>query len=208
MVSPLDKLVSIAGPSLSAGSIDVPTSAGRLGEDLVGLLSRRNGFYAFESALHVRAGGPTESEPNLREWNADGLWRCSYDDMAEGHLFFAEDVFGGQFSIKDERVFTFDPETGEFGSFASSLDEWAERVISDFEVLTGFPLAHNWQKQHGSIPAGSRLTPQRPFILGGEYVIENLYVLEASASMRYRADVALQIRNLPEGTSVTIKVVE
>lgn len=206
--SRLDKLLSVAGSALTAATVEVPSSAGRLGEELLGMLSRLNGFYAFESALHVRAGGPAAGEPSLQEWNADGLWRDAYDGMADGHLFFAEDVFGGQFSIKDDCVFTFDPETGEGGPFASSLEEWADHVLFDYEVLTGFHVAHDWQQRHGSLPAGSRLVPKRLFVLGGEYSAENLYVLDAAESMRYRAEIAVQIRDLPEGASVIVKVIE
>jgi hypothetical protein len=33
-------------------------------------------------------------------WNLPGTWRDIYQDMANGHLFFAEDVFGDQFCLK------------------------------------------------------------------------------------------------------------
>lgn len=38
--------------------------------------------------------------------------------------------------------------------------------------------------------------------------IDNLYVVNAVESRRYRTEIALQIHNLPEGASVTFKVVE
>jgi len=133
--------------------------ADRLGDELATVLSRGNGFYAFESALHVRASGPTPGEPSLQEWNAEDLWRGAFGARGEGHLFFAEDVFGGQFSMKDEHIFTFDPETGDATMLASSLEEWADHVLFDYEVLTGYPIAHDWQQRHGSLPAGARLRP-------------------------------------------------
>lgn len=36
--------------------------------------------------------------------------------------FFAEDVFGGQFCIKDSKVYTFDPETGSLGYLADDIE--------------------------------------------------------------------------------------
>jgi hypothetical protein len=201
----LNKLLSIASAPVSAASIEIPTSAGTLGEELAEVLSRCNGFYAFESALHVRASGLSRDEPTLEEWNANDLWRSAFGAMAEGHLFFAEDVFGGQFSIKDDHVFTFDPETGQATPLAKNLEEWADHMLFDYEVLTGFPLAHEWQQIHGSLRAGQRLVPKRPFVLGGQFSVENLYDMEAAASMRYRAEIAMQIRSLPEGATVTLR---
>lgn len=37
-------------------------------------------------------------------------------------FFFAEDVFGGQFCIKDSKVYTFDPETGSLGYLADDIE--------------------------------------------------------------------------------------
>ena len=204
----LDELLSVAGAPLSSAAIEVPKSLGKLGEELASVLSRVNGFYAFESALHVRASGLVPNEPNLQEWNADDLWRKRYGAMGAGHFFFGEDLFGGQFSIKDNQVFTFDPETGDAALFSSNLEEWADRVLLDHDVVTGFPLAHEWQLRHGSLPVGTRLVPKRPFVFGGEFSVENLYALDAVEAMRYRADIALQIQNLPESAEVTFKVVE
>lgn len=204
----LTKLLSIAGAPVGSTIVDAPLSAGGPGDELASLLSRCNGFYAFESALHVRAAGPTGGEPSVQEWNSEELWRSAYGAMSEGHLFFAEDAFGGQFSIKDEQVFTFDPETGDAVALSSSLEDWADQVLFDYEVLTGFPVAHDWQQIHGALPAGARLVPKQPFVLGGEYAVENLHALDAAESMLYRAEIAVQIRDLPEGASVTFKVVE
>ena len=89
--------------------------------------------------------------------------------MAEGLLFFAEDAFGGQFALRDEHVVTFDPETGEAQALASSIEDWADQLLADFEFLTGQPLAHDWQARNGALPPGERLVPKVPFVLGGEY---------------------------------------
>lgn len=202
------KLLSLAGPPLSTAPAEVPRSAGQLGEQLTQMLSCTNGFYAFESALHVRAAGSADNGLNLQEWNADGLWRNQYGPTLQGHLFFAEDLFGGQFSINGDHIFSFDPETGDASMFSSSLEEWADHILSDYEVLTGFPLAHEWQQIHGPLPAGSRLIPTQLFMLGGGFTIDNLQPLDAVQGMRFRADIATQVKHRPDGTSVTLKVVD
>jgi hypothetical protein len=112
----LRKLSEIGGAALCAGS---PNRALLLekfgsvtGDALGSLLALKNGFYAFEGALHVlgEPGGPAGR--GLVEWNSQRLWRGAYEGMADGAVFFAEDVFGVQFALRDEAVQTFDPETG------------------------------------------------------------------------------------------------
>jgi hypothetical protein len=205
----LKKLIDLSGPPLS----DAPPrrklqSLGKREKELYELLRIKNGFYAFESALHVFPSGPAKNAAiTLEKWNDASTWKSCFEGLGDGP-FFAEDIFGGQFFIRGELILTLDPETGGVESFAPNLEEWASRVLDDFEAVTGHPLAHKWQKKYGSLPAGSRLIPKKPFVLGGEYAIENLYASEAAKGMRLRSEIARQIRDLPDGAKVSLKVVE
>src|SRR6185436_12027820 len=138
-------------------------SSDDLRKELIALLCEKNGFYAFESALHVFHTQSTQSEANLENWNARNLWRYEYDDMTEGMFFFAEDVFGNQFCMSRGAIHLFDAETGLVDRFADTLEDWAERVLNDFELATGYPLAREWQMKNGALPAGKRLMPKIPF---------------------------------------------
>jgi len=175
---------------------------------LQSMLSLKNGFYAFESALHVFPAASTLTELGLSEWNASSLWRYAYNGQADGAIFFAEDIFGVQFAIRGEAVFTFDPEVGEFEFFANSLEDWAEQLLQSYKLLTGFPLAHEWQIYHGKIPSSHRLLPKFPFCLGGEFKVENLYLLNSTKGMLLRAEIAMQLKDSPDGTSVKLKIVK
>src|SRR5271155_4844085 len=97
-----------------------------LGPELLGLLESRNGFYAFESALHVF---PLTSESvngsTLAEWNSDALWRNGYGDLTAGLLFFAEDILQDQFCLSRSGVLRFKAETGGTIPIANSLENWA-----------------------------------------------------------------------------------
>lgn len=204
----VDELLALAGPEPGAGLVELPSQESEVEVDLAAMLSRVNGVYAFESALHVLPSDDSADEIGLRRWNREDLWREQYGPLAVGHLFFAEDAFGVQFSIRDGHVFTFDPETGTAEPMASGLEEWADLLLRDHESLTGFPLMHEWQRRHGRLPPGKRLIPKQPFVLGGEYAIENLYSLDSVEAMRFRAEIARQIEDLPEGAAVTLGVVE
>lgn len=201
----LARLASIASVALDGGPVEGLPS-GRTGSELSELLSVRNGFYAFESALYVRSAG--DGVQALGGWNSRDGWRSRYGDLAEGLFFFAEDIFGGQFAIRGEDVVSFDPETADSAVVGSSLEDWAERLLTDFDLLTGHPVARDWQRIHGPLGMGQRLIPKVPFVMGGDYSVENLYVLNASTGMEVRAELATQIRDLPDGAQVTYRVVD
>ena len=195
---PLGPSVVLAGDAFHTGDLE------ELG--LLELLRLKNGFYAFEGALHVY---PTSASGHaLEDWNSPSAWRDAYQGLADGCVFFAEDAFGCQFCVYERRVATFDPETGEKSFIATDVREWAGRILADYEVLTGYPLAHAWQERHGAIPPGQRLVPKIPFVLGGEFAVENLFLLDASRSMRSRANLAVQIKDLPDGAKVKFKIVD
>ena len=158
-MSKFEKLLSISSPSING----CPPKPGLHSEvnpliaQLFDLLAQRNGFYAFEGALHVFPSGPLALEVSLQEWNSDTLWRSCYGDMTEGCLFFAEDIFGCQFCINGREIFSFDPETGELTRLASSIDEWANMILANYSYMTGHPLAAEWQKKYGRLHVNMRL---------------------------------------------------
>lgn len=205
-MSSLQRLAQLGHSPVGTQRLDLSQLANAFGprraEQLGHLLDLQNGFYAFESALHVLSGA------GLLDWNREDLWRSAYEGMADGAVFFAEDVFGTQFCLREDIVATFDPETGAFETMASSLEHWAQLILDDHAYWTGHPLAHDWQAAHGPLPVGSRLLPVTPFVLGGEYTLENLRAIVATEGMRYRASIAHQIRDLPDGAQIELRVVD
>jgi hypothetical protein len=199
------RLIELGTGPLSDGSVGLVPSTGagcQLGE----LLETCNGFVALRSALVVRGFG--DGLHDIPAWNAPHRWRDAYRGMAGDVLFFAEDIFGSQFGLLGDRVVSFEPETGELADMASDLDAWAGLILEDPDVLTGYPLAAEWQTEHGSLAFGDRLLPKRPFVLGGDFDVTNLYALDSTAGMRLRGELAVQLRDLPDGAPVTFTVVD
>src|SRR5690242_19113144 len=100
----LTELLSIASPPLGPPLTEPPAmlaGLGKRGNELANLLTSRNGFVAFESALHVFPVGPVDEGYDLQQWNSPDLWRSAYGNLAEDALFFAEDIFGEQFCIRE-----------------------------------------------------------------------------------------------------------
>jgi hypothetical protein len=212
MAKNTEKLISLGGdalgPSPSHHVADVLlTGAGALGRELLDLLFRKNGFYAFESALHVFPIGKVPGVMDLLTWNSNELWKRDYGPLIKDHIFFAEDLFGAQYCISGGKVCFFDPETGETETVCSKIEDWAGLILADYEFRTGFPLAHSWQEQHGALPVGSRLLPKIPFVCGGQFAVKNLYLLDSTRGMKLRASLAQQIVNLPDGAKINFEVV-
>ena len=167
----INKLLEIGSKAVAANEPSLGFPLRQLSEvlsrELLAMLSVKNGFYSFESALHVFPDRSKEAEIGLDEWNSAELWIKWYQGLAEGCLFFAEDIFGNQFCIKENQIFTFDAETGQLSHLADNLEGWAHAVLDDYGVLTGYTIAREWQESYGKIPVGKRLAPKRFFVVGG-----------------------------------------
>ncbi len=195
-----------AKPSKSGISALLAGKSARLGNELSGLLADNNGFYAFESALVVRPLDYNQHPLGIIQWNNPSLWRAEYKiDLGES-MFFAEDVFGVQFCFKDDTILSFDPETGRFTKIGDTMEAWAQWILDNHRLRTGWPLAHQWQVQHGPLPKGMRLLPKVPFVCGGTFSVENLYTLNDVEGMRFRASIANQLVGVPDGTNVVFKI--
>lgn len=175
--------------------------------ELTHLLERKNGFYAFESALHVFpfASANIFEGQDLIHWNSPDLWKGAYGSVLDEHICFAEDIFGYQFCIAHSGVSRFDPETGNLEPFSDTLEDWASLVLRDVNIQTGYPVAHSWQKVNGPIGRGNRLVPIYPLISSeGTYDISNFYEVNALKGLLSRADFASQIRDVPDGQAIKI----
>jgi hypothetical protein len=215
------ELVEVASESLSA-----PESAQDLAVIFSGLESRlagnaavqrlaelrvlvtvKNGFTAFEDALKVFSTRRGPSGPGLIEWNDPTGWISEYDGLADELVFFAEDIFANQFAFDTAgRAVRFAAETALTEPLGTDLDDWARSLLADHQYLTGWPLAREWKLQHGSIPRGKRVVPRQPFVIGGDYSVDNLMLMEEQTAMSFYAALARQIKDLPEGTEVQLKL--
>ena len=199
-----DSLGPVGVPIDRAAADTFLSSWGVRGSELAELLTSRNGFYAFDSALLVRPIGAADPLRGLEDWNRLDHWN-EYGDLS-ALLFFAEDLFGHQFAISGEQIVSFDLETGEQEVFADSFDSFTTRLFDDPSLHTGWPLAHEWQDKFSAIALGTRLVPRRPFVLGGDYVLENLVAVSEEEGVRARAKLARHLKELPPGSSVTYEL--
>ena len=207
----LEELLSISSEALGGAPRNRPLYFEDyvLGAQLLQLLEQKNGFYAFEQALHIF---PIESDVTntmtMEDWNSKTLWLSSYKGLADGFLCFGEDIFGDQFCLAKEKegVLRFDAERGEATVISDSLESWADLLLSNYHVETGWPLASEWQKQNGPLQLGTRLQPKVPFICGGDYSLQNLWPGDAVQGMLFKGELAVKLKNLADGTAIELHV--
>ena len=186
------------------GHMDLGPFKGQLIADL---LLKRNGFFSHESALLVRPLTSGLAPIGIIEWNAPELWKSKYDVDLASHTFFAENIFGEQYSLKQDRVYHFDPETGEAKCVAEDLSDWASMVLHKPDFHVGHSLAHAWQSKYRSLANGERLLPKQPFVLQGEFNVENLLAKSDVDGMIIRSKLANEIAKLPEGARIKFELI-
>lgn len=124
----IHKLCSLGSPPIVA-TLELPaaekelTLSGSHKSELLDMLKIKNGFYAFESALHVF---PFVMEnwfenQDLVRWNLPSTWKQLYGEETVSLFAFAEDIFGYQFGSYKGRIVRFDPETGMWKTSARPL---------------------------------------------------------------------------------------
>jgi hypothetical protein len=201
----MNRLLAFASEPIMKEGPKILTCGFSIPQELLGLLTARNGFYAFSDALHVFHAGSVPDSLDLESWNNPKLWRYNYGSLADGHLFFAEDVFGGQFSLHGPDIVYFEAETAEIERLGSSIEQWIQLILDESKVRTGESLAIEWAEKFGPIPRGMRLVPKMPFVLGGEYTLDNLSLQDSVQAMRFRGHLARQLLDKPDKSKLRIR---
>jgi hypothetical protein len=171
------------------------------------LLCLHDGLIAFDGGLRC-FGIACRLLPGLSSWNRSDGWRASYRELADGLMFFAEDVFGNQFALEDGRIVRFHAETGDREFMADSFEEWLNTLMADPDEELSLWLLRDWRAPGNAVRSDQHLCPKLPFITGGAFEPSNLYTLDRAESMTFKGDFAWQLRNVPTGGKVRIKTVD
>lgn len=207
-MSAIAKLLKKSSPPMTEATFDigrVPPEFQAAAALLLPLHGERNGFYAFASALHVY-GMDTTDETDLLSWNSPTGWREEFGELANGYFAFAEDVFGGQFCVSTTGFHHFNIESAQVRSMGEDAEGWAANLIERYGYWTGFPLAWEWQENNGPLPRGQRLFPRRPFVLGGDFEVGNLWAGSTDDNVGFYGYVARHVHDVPDGTAVEIEL--
>lgn len=206
----IDKLLEIASSSLEKNIENFSFfdqfekgSINKIINELKVILMQKNGFYVFENSLMFYPSS-IQKEYGIEAINDNIV--MLYHLEKNTCLFFAQDIFGNQFCLQENKIFLFDVETSELEFIAHTFEEWSALVLTDYNYWTGYQIAHEWQKNNGILDINERLAPKIPFVLGGEYKIENITKTGLIDSLKFRSNLASQILNLPDGAQIKLQI--
>lgn len=172
---------------------------------LSSLLRVHNGLSAYKGGLRI-FGAERSLLPSLAEWNVADLWRCEYRGLDRGIPFFAEDFLGNQFGFENRAVVRFLAETGDIEIAGKSFEDWLQRIVEDpVEELTLW-LLDDWRSANRPPILSEHLCPKIPFVVKGPTERGNLYLCDRVESMRFKGSFAHQIRDVPTGGQIEIRV--
>lgn len=191
------------GPSGPPVEIDLGVPAGPFAE-LSRMLTRLNGFFAFNAGVQVYRAGDPGAGPELVSWNDETTWKDTYGGLTGDVFCFGQDVLGTQFAVLHGHVVAVNPETAGVEPIGPSLESWAAWLLDDPAVNATAGLAKAWQDEHGPLRPEERLVPLRFFVLGGGYELDNLVAKDAVTAMRIRGPIAQQLDGLPDGAQIRL----
>ena len=139
--------------------------------------------------------------------NINSLLKGEYGIVMNGLVSFAQDLFGNQFCFNknDASIIFFNAETGERESVASSYIDWINVLDDELEYFTGVNVLRTWLSDN-LFKFDQRLCPKIPFIMGGEFKVNNLYAGTFPEYIKANSNIAKQVYNLPDGTKVKLNI--
>jgi len=194
--------MDIPGITWKGESIEDVEILRELPADLVRVLSDTNGFILHEGAVHVRGACLTPEWHSLRAaWRGPKAFHTLYDDVQSSDVPFAQDQVGDQFLIRGGVVLRLFAETGEIERLSDSLQDFFSRVSSDIEGFLNVGLSHTMQP-------GQLLHAYPPFCFRESGTGASLAALPATEVILVHADLARQIRDVPDGGQIEFKVTD
>jgi hypothetical protein len=194
--------MDIPGITWKGESIEDVEILRELPTDLVRVLSDTNGFILHEGAVHVRGACLIPEWHSLRTaWRGPKAFHILYDDVQPSDVPFAQDQVGDQFLVREDVVLRLSAETGEIERLADSIHDFFSRMSSDIEGFLNVGLGHRMQP-------GQLLHAYPPFCFRESGVGASIAPLPASEVILFHADLARQMRDVPDGGKVEFKLID
>ena len=144
----------------------------------------------------------TPATPDLLaqwRWLLGGRPRL-YGWSTSGDLFYADSQ--GQLWRLDAGAGEIESVADSEGAFAAQLED-AEAA----EALLLLPVVRDYEAAHGALADGQCLGYRTLPVFGGAYTTENRYALAVIEHASVTGDVHRQIRDLPDGAQVALRVI-
>ena len=164
------------------------------------LLAKANGFILFHGGLHVRGACKEPSWHSLRTaWEGEQAFHHLYSTVEADDVPFGQDCMGDQFLLRDDRVWRLSAETDEIEDCGLSLGGFLEEVRRNPEDFLSF-------NPNQRLRPGQLINAYPPFCMAQSGKDASLKAIAAEDVIGFHADLARQIRGLPDGAEIKIRV--
>jgi hypothetical protein len=112
-------------------------------------------------------------------------------------------------NVEDESVHCLDTGEGKIEKIAATVPEF-EQLLKDKEFVVrylGVEMVGDLIQSGKKLQEGQIYSLQKPYILGGEYTLENIEVIDIEVHFSLLGQVHFKVKDLPEGTGIgSIKI--
>ncbi len=172
-------------------------------------LRTQNGCIAYRGGFHLRG---VVAEPIWHSL-ADALdgpdsFAELYPDVEPDDIPFAEEACGDQFLLRDGRVLRLYAETGELADLNVDLAGFLQAVSQNAQAVLGLEPILAFYEKGEKLEPGQLLSVLPPFCMEEAQNGVSLRAIDALERRRFLADLAEQLRDLPDGAHIELRVVE
>ncbi|HZX59363.1 MAG TPA: SMI1/KNR4 family protein [Mucilaginibacter sp.] len=167
-------------------------------------IENNNGGFFYKNSIHIYSITLTPYFNSF--FRVNEVIKKEYINILDNEIFFGQELFGNQFGFSSNGIIFFNIETGERTIIGKTFSDWIDVIDSDIEYYSGINVMEAWVQLNGKLNNEQRLCPKIPFIVGGNYEIENLYSQPFPDYITSNANIANQIYGLPDGTPIRLKI--
>jgi hypothetical protein len=171
---------------------------------LQSVLSKENGFIAWHGALHMRGLGTQFIWHDLNwVWRGSNALASGYRSLRPSDVPFAQDCLGMQFVLRDDVVFRLDTECDELENLGIGIPTFLERVMANPDEMVH---RHVLRSLDLRLRPGELLSVAPPLVFAHQGP-RSYRPIPCVDQLSFLASLASQIRDVPDGGQVSLKVV-
>lgn len=169
-------------------------------------LKTENGGYYFNNSLHFFGLSIINFNHSIDFINKK--IKSLYGDLIKDYIVIGEDVFGNLFCVDNNNIYyLFNIETGDFDSIENSFSSFLNTILEDIDYYTGYNFIELFNDYNIELLGnGFRFCPKYPFVLGGDYDLDNLVLKSNGENLDFSSSIYHQIKDLPDGSEFNIKI--
>jgi hypothetical protein len=170
------------------------------------LLELTNGYVAYYGGLHVRGACHAPEWHSLRAaWFGENALHALFPAIKPADIPFAEDAFGDQYVLRSGAVCRLSAESGELEPLGLDLMAFDSEVRADPIGFLALAPLEAFRARGGALNPGQLLNVYPPFIAKESSSGVSYRAISALEQRRWLADLARQLRNVPDGTRIRFR---